>query len=122
MKKEDWDFARNASGRSSNIPVDFTVRSPGASQPALLIDYDGGKGRQTHTSGKRLVEDNAPVQVLVLSAEGKLELRSTLEDVNDKERKERYDNWKKRRDEVRNPRKSNAARGKGDLFQSGAKP
>jgi hypothetical protein len=122
MKKEDWEFARNPSGRSSNVPVDFTVRPEGASHPALLIDYDGGKGRQTHTTGKRLVEDNAPVQVLVLSPEDKLELRSSLEDVNDKERKERYDNWKKRRDEVRNPRKSEAARGKSDLFQGGAKP
>ena len=44
--------------------MDFTVRLPTKQFPALLVDYEGGKGSQFRL-GNRLITEDTPVQMLV---------------------------------------------------------
>ena len=103
-EKEDWELARNPKRSGTRFLVDFTVRT-NQQFPALLIDYDGGKAREVRLDGKMVGNDEAPVRALVLTPEGKLEIRSNLEDKENPERKKRYDEWKSRLEDVRNPNK-----------------
>jgi hypothetical protein len=102
-EKEDWELARHPKRGGQKLQIDFTVRT-NQQFPALLIDYDGGAGRDVRFNG-RPVTDTAPVQVLVLTPEGKLEIRTNVEDKEKAERKERFDDWKKRLEAVKNPNK-----------------
>jgi hypothetical protein len=103
MEKEDWELARHPKRGGQRLQIDFTVTT-NQQFPALLIDYEGGAGREVKHNG-RPVTDTAPVQVLVLTPEGKLEIRTNMEDKENAERKERFDEWKKRLEAVKNPNK-----------------
>src|SRR5205807_4910619 len=77
---EAYELARDPKTRQkSKLPVDFTVRVPTKQFPALLVDYEGGKGSQFRL-GNRLITEDTPVQMLVLSPEGRLLVRSSLDD------------------------------------------
>jgi hypothetical protein len=56
------------------------------------------------------------VEMLVLSAEGKLIVRTSMEDSEKPERKERFDAWKDWLDRVRNQSDDNPAGGTDKLF------
>ena len=84
--------------------MDFTVRRDDQPYPALLIDVEGGKSRTTRFNGQP-VYDDTPVQALVLTPEGNLEIHTNLADKEDPERKKRYEDWKSRLEDVRNPNK-----------------
>jgi hypothetical protein len=109
------------------IPVDFTVRAGNAQEPNLLIDIDGGKGVQNriemrNPDGKlvsRMVTDDSPVQLLVLTPEGMLILRNSADDIANEEREKRLKEWKDWVDLVKSGRKSGAGRGE-DMFNKGA--
>jgi|GEM_PF-6626396 len=103
MEKEDWELARHPKRGGQKLQIDFTVKT-NQQFPALLIDYEGGAGREVKHNG-RPVTDTAAVQALVLTPEGKLEIRTNVEDKENAERKERYDEWKKRLEAVKNPNK-----------------
>ncbi len=73
-----------------------------ALDPALLIDYQGGKGWQdrveTRTADNKpkstLAIDSVPVQMLILTPEGKLMVRNYQDDNGNEERAARLKAWK----------------------------
>src|SRR5262249_45851674 len=81
IEKEGFEMAVNPKNKNDKkLPVDFTVRTFRALDPALLIDYQGQKDLQERLeyrvpdSNKPKVStatDSVPVQLLVLTPEGK---------------------------------------------------
>jgi hypothetical protein len=98
-EKEAFELARNPKTRSRHITVDFTVRKDQKASPALLVDYDGGRMQFRPGPGNALVEDT-PVEVLYLTPDGKLSVRTSVADVKDPKRDERLKAWKQWVDEV----------------------
>lgn len=77
----------------TGIPLDFTLGSPAP----LLVDFDGGpRNFQNRTVG--LVKEDAAMDLLILTPEGKLIVRNTHEDSDDPQRVERYDAYRNRVD------------------------
>jgi len=74
--------------RAGGVDVDF---SPGGKveKAPLLIDFEGGKEADNG------VEAEAPVEVLMLSADGRLFARNSQADVADPVREQRLADWKK---------------------------
>jgi hypothetical protein len=114
VEREDFELAVNPKNRlERKIPVDFTARTRRSLDPALLVDYQGGKeiresleyrtleGRTRSTS----VTDTMPVQLLILTPEGKLVVHSQQDDSSNEERKERYKAWKEWISDVKNGRR-----------------
>jgi len=120
-EQEDYVIARNPASRSSRlyvVPVDFTVRKGNARNPALLVDFDGGRREQK--LGARNVTDDAPIQVLALTPDGRFEMHTNTDDLQDQERIQRYENWKKRLKEVgQGGNRGPAGRPGNDLFNKG---
>ncbi|HLN32466.1 MAG TPA: hypothetical protein VK395_32360 [Gemmataceae bacterium] len=77
-----------------SVPVDFTVRDAPNLDPELLIHFEGGKDMKLPLNKARPVVENLPVQLLVLSSDGKLMVRSTEQDMADGEREKRLKDWK----------------------------
>jgi len=87
-------LAKNPKNRgTSRVAVDFAVRDAANLDPALVIDFEGGKSKKLPMNGRTVVED-VPVQLLVLSSDGKLMVRSTEQDIADGEREKRVKDWK----------------------------
>jgi hypothetical protein len=114
VEKEDFELAVNPKNKfERKIPVDFTARTRRSLDPALLVDYRGGKDirdpLEYRTAEGRLkptaVTDTVPVQLLILTPEGKLVVRSQLDDSNNEERKERYKSWKEWISDLKNGRR-----------------
>jgi hypothetical protein len=73
------------------IPVNFVTEPP-----ELLVDWEGGKINQSFRTGEKTTKDareDANVEYLVLSPDGKLRVRNSRADKNDPERKARHDEW-----------------------------
>ena len=64
------------------IPVDLNTR-------AVLVDFEGGKGQYKVGNLKTINEVDENVAMLVLTAEGKLEVRNSKADLANEERKNR---------------------------------
>jgi hypothetical protein len=97
IEKDDFEIAAENPSKASlasKVPVDFTVRHGNARSPALLVDVAGG--RLEERVGTRSIKEDTPIQVLVLNPDGRLEMRSTLDDLEDKDRTARFDAYKKR--------------------------
>ncbi|HLJ92408.1 MAG TPA: hypothetical protein VKU02_04365 [Gemmataceae bacterium] len=104
IEKEDWELGFNPKNRrDQNLPVDFTVRTSRALDPALLVDYRGGKDHRepieyrTPDSNKpkiNVATDSVPVQLLVLTPEGKLIVHNQPDDNSNEERIARHKAWK----------------------------
>jgi hypothetical protein len=94
------------------IPVSFSTDD-------LLVDWEGGKivqsFRMTEKTSKDVKED-AAVEVLVMAPDGTLHVRNSRKDVNDPERKQRFEDWKKLLDETENKGKKEI--GKDDPFKT----
>jgi hypothetical protein len=104
IEKDDFELASASPRRIPaalsvpKLPVDFTVRRGNVRSPALLVDVTGGKVEEK--TGTHAVKDELPVQVLVLTSDGALEMRSAAEDLEDKERTTRFEDYKKRIKEI----------------------
>jgi hypothetical protein len=103
IEKEDWELAVNPRNRlDRKLPVDYTVRTTRSLDPALLVDYEGGKDvpdrlelRTLEGKAKSsLVVDTVPVQMLILTPEGKLIVRNYQDDNGNEERVARQKAWK----------------------------
>ncbi|OAI54268.1 hypothetical protein AYO44_15235 [Planctomycetaceae bacterium SCGC AG-212-F19] len=78
------------------IPVLFDAQD-------LLVDFEGGKFSQSFKvgdKGQKTVVENANVEYLVMTTDGKLHLRSSRADDKDSDRSQRYEAWDKRVKEV----------------------
>lgn len=64
----------------------------------LLVDFEGGTG--THNVGRRQVIDQASVDVLLMTDDGKLILKRSQSDMADQERQKREEGWKRWLDQV----------------------
>lgn len=137
--KEAYDIASTNMGAGKVRPrfptakwpaVHFTTR-PGASAepPALLIDFEGGKGMYKLEDPKipRTISDECQVETLILTPDGKLIVRNTQRDAKDAEREARQKAYKEWVSEVKKqPRKINDRPTEGTLFDKprpgGARP
>jgi hypothetical protein len=81
------------------IPVNFATED-------VLVDWEGGQIRKSFRGQEKVgdkviektlkdVNENANVEYLILAPDGKLRARSSRTDLNDPDRKERYDEWSK---------------------------
>jgi hypothetical protein len=78
--------------RPQGIPVDFNTG-------ALLVDFEGGK--RNYQVGAVKITDESPIEALVLTADGKLLVHNSKVDAENKERTQRYDEWKKTQEKVK---------------------
>jgi len=84
------------------IPVNFITDD-------LLVDYEGGRISQTFRlsdKSSKDVTETANVELLVLTPDGKLRVKNSRQDMVDKDRETRSNEWDRWREEVRkNPGK-----------------
>ena len=78
--------------RSKGVPVDFNTQS-------LLVDFEGGK--RNYQVGAAKVLDEGPIEALVLTQDGKLLVHSSKTDTENKERADRYKEWKDTQEKVK---------------------
>jgi hypothetical protein len=83
------DYAPKVRGgsraRPHGVPVDFNTE-------VLVVDFEGGRGDYTMPTGPKTVKritDDSPLEMLVLTPEGKLEVHNSLEDTMDQARRDR---------------------------------
>jgi hypothetical protein len=116
MIKQDDEIVVNTKTKEKKIPVDFTVRKGNKQHPTLAIDFEGGEGLKTSYQGKS-VTDNTPVQVMVLTPEGKLIVQNSEEDTSNAEREQRLKEYKKRIEDAKKTRRTGPVRpGEPSLF------
>jgi hypothetical protein len=89
-ENENYEFAHVRKG-GSTVPVDFSTGTR-SSSPAILVDFAGGKGHITKI-GDRQVREDLPLELLVLNSDGKLILRNSVDDEENKERSAREEEW-----------------------------
>jgi hypothetical protein len=84
------------------IPVNFITDD-------LLVDYEGGRISQTFRLSDKTSKDvteTANVELLVMTPDGKLRVKNSRQDMIDKDRETRSNEWDRWREEVRkNPGK-----------------
>jgi hypothetical protein len=78
--------------RHKGIAIDFATDPVYTSRP-LLVDFRGGEHPKQTGSGTRSYDSHGPVELLILDADGKLIVRNSRVDTEDKERKERFAAW-----------------------------
>ena len=78
--------------RPQGVPVDFNTG-------ALLVDFEGGK--RNYQVGAVKITDESPIEALVLTADGKLLVHNSKTDADNKERADRYTEWKKTQEKVK---------------------
>jgi hypothetical protein len=89
---------RRAGGKpDTGIEVDFG-QDPQENN-LILVDFEGGRGQQSPTNAQ--VKDDCALEVLMLSADGKLLARNSAKDKNNEERTKTRDQALKRIQEVR---------------------
>ena len=92
------------------IPVNFAP----SGEPDLLVDFEGGKVRQSFRpteKGRTLdVREDAAIEYLILKADGSLIVRNSRADAKNPVREKSYAQWKKLIDETRGGKKG----GRGD--------
>src|SRR5262249_30649366 len=98
--------------RYKGIPIDFATDPYG--DRALVVDFEGGE--HTLNIGNKQTKESGPVEMLILTADGRLIVRNSREDTENKERQERVTAWKTWVDQVRNQSDEKSG-DKNDLFQ-----
>ncbi len=73
------------SSRQPGVPVNFDTQ-------ALLVDFEGGK--HTYQVGANKISDESPIEVLVLTKDGKLRVHDSKADTEKEERSKRVEEWK----------------------------
>lgn len=83
------------------IPIHFAP----AGDPDLLVDFEGGKIRQSFKTGEKTrsinVNEDAAVEYLILKADGSLLVRNSRADVKNPGREKSYGEWQKLMQETR---------------------
>jgi hypothetical protein len=98
--------------RHEGVALDFNTG-------AILVDFEGA-GKRDYLVGAKKVNDDEPVEMLILSNEGRLVVHEGKIDAKDEERKTRYERWKSWTDQVR--RKGDDIKdARDDLFEKGKK-
>jgi hypothetical protein len=104
--------------REKKIPLEFTTQSRFSNTPAILVDFDGGSVR--YQAGPKIVQDEVPVQALILTPEGKLVVRSGARDTEDEGRAKRVEDWRKFVKDVKSGKRiDNKGNRDGGLFPGG---
>jgi hypothetical protein len=95
VNKERYEWAVNTRSRSTLLPVDFTARRSNDpnEDPFLLVDYSGSKNF-TFRYGTKKITEEMPVEALVLTPDGKLIVRRQSDDIESKDRKDRFESWR----------------------------
>jgi hypothetical protein len=95
VPNEIYQLAINARSRSNHLPVDFAAKrsTDPKEDPALLLDYSGGKAVTFQVGTKKMTEE-IPVEALVLAPDGKLIIRRQQDDFANAERESRLKSWK----------------------------
>jgi hypothetical protein len=102
--------------RHKGIAVDFT-EDPVYNTRPLLVDFRGGE--HPKASGPNKPDQHGPVEMLILDADGKLIVRNSRVDTEDKERKDRFDAWQGWINQVKAQAEENKDGPGKNLFQSG---
>lgn len=87
--------------RHAGTPVDYISdplsQSPDAQRGPVVVDFEGGKravpGTESQPGGKPVTEE-VPVELLLLSPDGKLVVHNGKKDTEDRDRSSRYQAWK----------------------------
>ncbi len=96
--KESFELANAPGvGRQRKTLIDLPFGSDKGE--TVVVDFE--RGEASHVRGAKKVSEPIPTEVLLLTPDGKLVARDAQTDREDPERKERYDQWKKRLDEIR---------------------
>jgi hypothetical protein len=95
-------YSSNKLKNGKGIPVNFLVDNPAP----LLVDFQGGRFINYMITKKNLINDRAGVEVLVLGADGRLSVRNSRVDGDEKsmigqDRSQRYQYWRDRLEELR---------------------
>jgi hypothetical protein len=101
--RECFDFPAT---KSKGIRVGFSTTD-------LVVDWEGGRIQQTFNltaKTNKEVQEDAGLEILVLSADGTLRVHNSRAERSDPQRKQRRDDYKKFIDEVENNRKKGAER------------
>src|SRR5262249_7223285 len=92
-KQEAFVFAvpaeakrRATARRQKGIPVDFGTRY-------VLVDFQGGKQEEAAAKNAPKIRYESPLEVLLLSPDGKLLVRNSREDTANSERQDRVLTW-----------------------------
>jgi hypothetical protein len=80
--------------REKKIPLEFSTKPKFGNTPAILVDFDGGTVRH-QVPGKTAIQEEVPVQALILTPEGKLVVRNSVMDTEDEDRTKRVEDWRK---------------------------
>ncbi|HEV3203078.1 MAG TPA: hypothetical protein VGY77_01785, partial [Gemmataceae bacterium] len=100
--------------RHKGAPVDFSA-DPVQDGKALLIDFEGVD--RVVGGGSRPPKHTGPVEALIMTADGRLLVRNSIDDANSQERKDRVKAWADWLNYVRNLGDSDGK--KNDLFDKG---
>ena len=76
---------RSSRRQGPGMPVNFNSE-------ALLVDFEGGK--HTYQVGANKIVDESPIEVLVLTKDGKLVVHDSKTDTENEERAKRVEEWK----------------------------
>jgi hypothetical protein len=97
--------SRKAPRGAKRVEVAF---GPESGADSILVDFQGGLIEYNKFGGLKddkpdysLVRDKAPVELVILSPDGKLHIHDGDVDLKDKEREERYRSWKDRIKEIK---------------------
>jgi hypothetical protein len=115
MHPEEAKKKPGSRSRSKGMPVNFDTG-------ALLVDFEGGK--HTFQIGANKFVDESPIEVLVLTKDGKLVVRDSKTDTANEERSKRVEEWKTTLENVRKEvdnAKSPGATGLDSLIGGGKK-
>ena len=85
----------------------------------MLLDFEGGKTAESVDGGRTTVVDDAATELLILRADGKLEVRKELADTTAPDRVARDKTWKEWIDTVRKQTEKEAGTTPGGEFGPG---
>ncbi|MFL5242141.1 MAG: hypothetical protein ACJ8FY_08535 [Gemmataceae bacterium] len=125
--EEDYILATDPYRRGSEKTVIGVSFAPEAGfEDAILVDFQGGNieynrvavpATEDEPAKYKAVKDNAPMELLIMTPDGRLVVRDSVEDMENADAKTRYINWLERIKEVENKAsKDNQGPGKPNPF------
>jgi hypothetical protein len=125
--EEDFVLATDPYRRGSEKTIIGVSFAPEAGfEDAILVDFDGGNidysrvavpAKEDEPAKFKAVKDKAPMELLIMTPEGRLVVRDSAEDMENADAKARYIKWLERIKEVEaRASKENQGPGKGDPF------
>jgi uncharacterized membrane protein YgcG len=87
----------NPSSRTPTWPVEFLPK-----EETLVVDFEGGRGPYPGARGKPPIQDEAAVEILLMTVDGKLRLARSSDDLVDEGRVKREKQWTDWIEQVKN--------------------